>query len=149
MEKGDGDGDGQLGHQQKDEGDDHAAATFGMTFAESEGKGKGDERGELELSNTSEPSKAVDDDWQEDAPDGYICPLKMNLMTEAPVLDSDGSMYSKKGLELWIAHCAAKGLPLTSPRTGLPTETAFMLNMTRRTLVREWVEKCKEMGKKT
>lgn len=90
----------------------------------------------------------MDDDWQEDAPDGYICPLEMCLMTEAPVLASDGFVYSKKGLERWIAHCAAKGLPLTLPKTGEAMDAAFMLKMTHRTLVREWVEKRKEMGMK-
>ena len=36
--------------------------------------------------------------------------------------------------------CAAKGLPLTSPKTGEVMDAAFMLHKTFRTLVRDWVE---------
>jgi len=64
-------------------------------------------------------------------------------MTEDPVVASDGFMYSQKGLERWIAHCAAKDLPLTSPKTGEAMDAAFMVNKTYRTLVRDWVEKQK------
>ena len=52
----------------------------------------------------------------------------------------DVFVYSKTGLERWISHCATKGLPLTSPKTGEAMDAAFMLNMTHRKLVREWVE---------
>ena len=41
------------------------------------------------------------------------------------MLASDGFMYSKKGLELWIAHYAAKGRPLTSPKTGEAMDAAL------------------------
>jgi len=148
-EKGGGNRRRQQGSQHDEEGSnamvaDVAASTASMTLAE----GKGDEDGELEASGIGKSHKLGDDDLLEDAPDDYVCPLEMCLMTEDPVLASDGFAYSKKGLERWISHCAAKGLPLTSPRTGLPMEAAFMLNMTHRTLVREWVEKRKEMGQK-
>lgn len=148
-ETGGGDGQPQVGRQQREEGDDGmvadlAASTVSMTLAE----GKGNEAAELEASGTSKDDEPAAIDFLEDAPDEYVCPLEMCLMTEEPVVASDGFVYSKMGLEGWIAHCAAKGLPLTSPRTGLPMGDAFMLNMTHRTLVREWVEKRKEMGKR-
>jgi len=147
--KGGSDRKGRQGSQQSEEGGDAmvaviAASTASMTLVE----GKGDEDGELEASGIGKSHKLGDDDLLEDAPDDYVCPLEMCLMTKDSVLASDGCAYSKKGLERWIANCATKGLPLTSPRTGLPMEAAFMLNMTHRTLVREWVEKRKEMGKK-
>ena len=91
-------------------------------------------------------SKPADDDLLNDAPDEYICSLEMCLLTEDPVVASDGFTYSKKGLEGWIAHCAAKGRPLTSPLTGQRMDAAFMPNMTHRTLVRQWVEKRKALG---
>ena len=84
-----------------------AAATGALALAE----GK-DDAGKLELepSATSEPRMLTDDDLWDAAPDEYKCPLEMCLLTEDPVLASDGFMYSKKGLEGWIAHCATKGL---------------------------------------
>ena len=69
-------------------------------------------------------------------------------MTEDTVLASDGFMYSKKGLERWIARCEAKGLPLTSPKTGEFMDAAFMVNKTYRTLVQDWVEKHKMAAQK-
>jgi len=78
------------------------SAIHGVTLAE----GKGEDRGELKSSATSTyPMLAYDD---------YICRLEMCLLTEDPVLASDGFAYSKEGLERWIAHCTVKGRPLTS-----------------------------------
>lgn len=72
----------------------------------------------------------------------------MCLLTEDPVLASDGFAYSKKGLERWIAHCAAKGRPLTSPKTGEAMDVAYIVNKTHRTLVRGWVEGRKALENK-
>lgn len=139
----------QLGRQQE-EGiggatmADVEAATGGMTLAD--GK-EGD--GGLQTPGVDKLREPADDTFLEDAPDEYICPLEMCLMTEDPVVASDGFMYSKKGLERWIAHCAAKGRPLTSPKTGELMEAVFIISKTHRTLVRDWVEGRKAMlGKK-
>lgn len=123
---------------------DVAAGISVTTLAE----GKGEDHGELKSSATSTSPTLAYDVLLNDAPDDYICPLEMCLLTEDPVLASDGFAYSKKGLERWIAHCAAKGRPLTSPKTGLPMDAVYIVNMTHRTLVREWVEKRQALGKK-
>lgn len=143
------DGHEQHGRQQTKEADEAiiaggAAATHGMSLAE----GEGGNSGEPKSSATSAAFALTEDDIFEAAPDEYKCPLEMCLMTEDPVLASDGFMYSKKGLEGWIAHCAAKGLPLTSPKTGEVMDAAFMANKTYRTLVRDWIEKHKAAAQK-
>ena len=109
-----------------------------MTLAE--GKDDGAGKFKLEPSATSATHALMDDDLWDAAPDEYKCPLEICLLTVDPVLASDGFMYSKKGLEGWIAHCATKGLPMTSPKTGEVMDAAFMLYKTFRTLVRDWVE---------
>lgn len=91
---------------------------------------------------------AAEYDFLEAAPDEYKCPLEMCLLTEDPVLASDGFIYSKKGLEKWIAHCKSKGRPLTSPKTGELMNAAYIVNKTHRTLVRDWVEGRKASLKK-
>ena len=131
-----------LGQQEKQKDDDATmaditAATDNMTLAE----GKGDEAGELKQSVTSSAALVLtEDDIYEAAQDEYKCPLEMYLLTEDPVVASDGFMYSKKGLERWIAHCEAKGLPLTSPKKGEVMDAGYIINKTYRTLVRDWVE---------
>ena len=140
-------GQGQRGSRQDDENGnatvtDIAAAIRGMTVAE--GKGEGD----LMPSGGGTVSKPADDDLLNEAPDEYICSLEMCLLTEDPVVASDGFTYSNKGHEGWIAHCAGKGRPLTSPKTGLPMDAAYIVNMTHRTLVREWVEGREALRKK-
>lgn len=140
---------GRGGGDQKEGGGDAAISdtttTFqGMMLLEREGQ----DQDEGELSTISKGQAPAEGDWSDDAPDEYICPLEGRLLTEAPVLASDGFVYSKMGLERWISHCATKGLPLTSPKTEEGVDAAFMLNMTYRTLVRDWVEGCKASAEK-
>jgi hypothetical protein len=116
-------------NQQKEkEGDttmaDIAAATGKMTLAE----GRGDNNTGEQSITISATIVLTEDDLWDAAPDEYKCPLEKCLLTEDCVLASDGFMYSKKGLERWIAHWEANGLPLTSPKTGEVMEAAFMIN---------------------
>jgi len=107
-----------------------------VTLAE----GKGKDGAELkQLVTISAALVLTEDDLWEVAPDEYKCPLEMCLMTEDPVVASDGFMNSKKGLERWIAHSEAE-----------VTDAAFMISKTYRTLVRDWMEgqKVSSMKKK-
>ena len=94
-------GPGQHENQQEEEEDnttmaDIAKATRSMTLAE----GKGKDGAELkQLVTISAALVLTEDDLWEVAPDEYKCPLEMCLMTDGPVVASDGFMYSKKGLE--------------------------------------------------
>lgn len=108
--------------------------TAGMVIAEDRGKSKVD--GDCELVPSEISETLTEEDYWEAAPDEYKCPLEMCLLTDDPVVASDGFMYSKKGLERWIAHCESKGRPLTSPKTGEAMDAAFMINKTHRTLRR-------------
>lgn len=100
-------------------------AIRGMTLAEGLGK-KDEDQGKP--SSISKGQAALEGDLLTTAPEDYICPLEGCLMTEAPVLASDGFVYSKVGLERWISNCAAKGVPLTSPKMGQVMDAGFMLN---------------------
>jgi hypothetical protein len=72
------------------------------------------------------------------APDSLKCSVAFCLMTEA-VLAMDEFSYQKSSLEGHIAHCAAKGLPLTSPLTGEPMGGIFIPNQNLRTLVKDYI----------
>jgi hypothetical protein len=71
-------------------------------------------------------------------PDSLKCSVGFCLMTEA-VLAMDEFSCQKSSLEGHIAHCAAKGLPLTSPLTGEPMGGVFMPNQNLRTLVKDYI----------
>jgi hypothetical protein len=43
-------------------------------------------------------------------------------------------------MEQWIASCAAKGQPLTSPKTSAALDPHFFPNMTLRTIIQEHIE---------
>jgi hypothetical protein len=74
------------------------------------------------------------------------CSVGFCLMTEA-VLAMDEFSYQKSSLEGHIAHCAAKGLPLTSPLTGEPMGGMFLPNQNLRTLVKDYIyQRQKEWG---
>ena len=80
------------------------------------------------------------------APDGLKCTVWFCLMTDA-VLAMDDCSYQKASLEGHIAHCAAKGLPLTSPLTGESMGAMFMPNQNLRTLVKDYIaQREKEWG---
>jgi hypothetical protein len=66
-----------------------------------------------------------------------------------PVIAEDENTYDRKSLEGWIAQCAAKGQPLTSPKNGLVMGPAFLRSQAIRLLVGEYLErKAKEWGEK-
>ena len=73
------------------------------------------------------------------APDGLRCPIGFCLMTEA-VVAMDGFSYEKSSLDEHIAHCAAKGQPLTSPKTGEPMGGMYLPNQNARTNVKEYID---------
>ena len=61
-------------------------------------------------------------------------------MTEA-VLAMDGFSYQKSSLDEHIAHCTAKGQPLTLPLTGEPLVSGmYMPNHNLRTMVKDYIE---------
>jgi hypothetical protein len=72
------------------------------------------------------------------APDSLKCSVGFCLMTEA-VLAMDEFSYRKSSLEKHIAHCATKGLSLTSPLTCEPMGGMFMPNQNLRTLVKDYI----------
>jgi len=78
------------------------------------------------------------DFFYDNAPDGLKCSVGFCLMTEA-VFAMDEFSYQKSSLEGHIAHCAAKGLALTSPLTGEPMGGMFMPNQNLRTLVKNYI----------
>ena len=73
------------------------------------------------------------------APDGLKCSVGFCLMTEA-VVAMDGFAYQKSSLDEYIAHCTAKGQPLTSPLTGEPMSGMYIPMQNVRTLVKDYIE---------
>ena len=73
------------------------------------------------------------------APDGLRCSVGFCLMTEA-VVAMDGFAYQKSSLDEYIAHCTAKGQPLTSPMTDEPTSGMYIPMQNVRTLVKDYME---------
>ena len=74
------------------------------------------------------------------APDGLKCSVGFCLMTEA-VLAMDGFSYQKSSLDEHIAHCTAKGQPLTSPLTGEPLISGmYMPSHNLRNVVKDYIE---------
>lgn len=65
----------------------------------------------------------------DNASDGLKCAVGFCLMTEA-VLAMDGFSYQKSSLDEHIAHCTAKGQPLTSPLTGEPLVSGMYMPIT-------------------
>ena len=73
------------------------------------------------------------------APDGLKCLVGFCLMTEA-VVAMDGFAYQKSSLDEYVAHCTAKGQPLSSPLTGEPMSGMYILMQNVRTLVKDYIE---------
>jgi len=73
------------------------------------------------------------------APDGLRCSVGFCLMTEA-VVAMDGFSYQMSSLDEHIAHCAAKGQPLTSPLTREPMDGMYLPNQSFRTFVKEYID---------
>ena len=60
-------------------------------------------------------------------PDELCCSISGTLF-EHPVVAEDGSTYSKKGIEQWLAEQARNRRPPTSPLTGRPLTAPVQLN---------------------
>jgi hypothetical protein len=75
---------------------------------------------------------------EKDAPDAYLCPIGLCLLNKDPVVASDGFVYSRAALELWIKQRQVEGRPLTSPKTNAVMDTLFLPNHTHKILVQDW-----------
>jgi hypothetical protein len=94
--------------------------------------------------NSKEGEESVEEEkhnfFFDGAPDGLKCSVGFCLMTEA-VVAMDGFSYQKSSLDEHIAHCVAKGQPLTSPLTGEPLVSGmYMPKHNLRTVVKEYIE---------
>lgn len=72
----------------------------------------------------------------------FICSISHCLFCD-PYVASDGFTYEKKTIEEWVATCANRDLPLTSPTTGDVMEPGMLPNRTLRILCREFLERMK------
>eukprot|EP00928_Gymnodinium_smaydae_P055363 TRINITY_DN38924_c0_g1_i2.p1 TRINITY_DN38924_c0_g1~~TRINITY_DN38924_c0_g1_i2.p1 ORF type:complete len:258 (-),score=28.36 TRINITY_DN38924_c0_g1_i2:840-1577(-) len=48
----------------------------------------------------------------------FVCPISTDTFRN-PVVTDDGSVYERKEISKWFRECRRRGLPLTSPATGL------------------------------
>lgn len=61
-----------------------------------------------------------------------------------PVVTSDGSTFSRKGIEDWIESLLKAGKPVVSPLTREVISTALTPNTSLRGMILEWVEKTRQ-----
>ena len=61
-----------------------------------------------------------------------------------PVVASDGSTYSREGIEGWIAAQTKAGKPVQSPLTREVIATTLVPNTSLRGMIVEWVEGVKK-----
>jgi hypothetical protein len=118
--------------------------------AEEKKKGKQEEppAAAVEAVAEEEDPQDFEDFLLDGAPDFLLCPISLCLLRD-PVIAQDEQTYDRKSLEAWIAQCAAKGQPLTSPKNGLVMGPAFLRNQAIRLLVGEYLEqKTKEWEEK-
>ena len=71
----------------------------------------------------------------EDAPDGFFCPLSLDLMRD-PVSTCDGHSYERSAIEEWLKNHN------TSPKTALPLPNSTLIaNHSLKNAIQEWEEK--------
>jgi hypothetical protein len=76
------------------------------------------------------------------APEEFVCPLTHELLID-PVVAACHS-YQRKAFEEWVAQCRAKGLQLTSPKTGARMESHMVINRLLKHQVKEYIEARRE-----
>ena len=69
------------------------------------------------------------------APEEFVCPLTHELLID-PVVAAC--------FEEWVAQCRAKGLQLTSPKTGARMESHMVINRLLKHQVKEYIEARRE-----
>jgi hypothetical protein len=78
-----------------------------------------------------------------DAPEDFVCPLTHELLID-PVVAACGYSYQRKSFEEWVAKCRAKGLQLTSPKTGARMEGHMVTNRLLKHQVEDYIEARRE-----
>lgn len=78
-----------------------------------------------------------------EAPGEFVCPLTHDLLTDA-VVAACGHSYQRKAFEEWVAQCQAKGLQLTSPKTGVRMESHMVINRLLKHQVEDYIEARRE-----
>ena len=78
-----------------------------------------------------------------DAPEVFVCPLTHELLTD-PVVAARGYSYQRNAFEEWVAQCCAKGLQLTSPKTGARMESHMFINHLLKHQVKGYIEARRE-----
>jgi len=75
----------------------------------------------------------------QDAPNAFVCPISLQLMTRA-VVAGDGFSYQREALDKWILRNRRKRKPLRSPMTNAPMAPFYTPSFTLRSMVGDFVD---------
>lgn len=74
----------------------------------------------------------------QDAPNAFVCPISLQLMTRA-VVAGDGYSYQREALDTWILRNRRERKPLRSPMTNAPMAPFYIPSFTLRSMVSDYV----------
>lgn len=75
----------------------------------------------------------------QDAPNAFVCPISLQLMTRA-VVAGDGFSYQREALDKWILRNRRERKPLRSPMTNAPMAPFYTPSFTLRSMVGDFVD---------
>lgn len=94
----------------------------------------------VSVDDTRDGGELEDEDLLlEDAPNAFVCPISLQLMTRA-VVAGDGFSYQRDALNSWILKNRRQRKPLRSPMTNAPMAPFYTPSFTLRSMVGDYVE---------
>ena len=71
-------------------------------------------------------------------PESLMCPITFSLMDDPVLLAGDGYTYDKRAIREWFDKQIARGLPTTSPLTGLEIDCQMFPNRAIKDQIQAW-----------